>query len=339
MAKNIYYSYRKIDSYNLPIRIIIGARGLGKTYGIQRKILNDYEYKGNQFAWLRATQTAVDTLTKDGGISFFSKITTACPHIKDFDIKSSKDGYSTVYVNKAIVGYIMAVSTYYKLKGSAFTTDIKTVVYDEFIPEKIEVRRGDRVREFINTVENILRLRNDVNIYMLANAIDVSNDILSLFGFKITDHGFYINRKKRVVLHFAESGEGFNKAKRESLVGSLLQDTIYEESISNNNFESCEIPLFNKRPKGCTLIEFIHTDTECIRLDIKDNTLFVTRSPFNDLTYPNRRYSHMIEMCGNRLRWLPKEHMQSLKNFHASNRVKFDSSKSRNIFLQILKNK
>lgn len=74
----------------------------------------------------------------------------------------------------------MALSTFHKLKGNTFT-EIKTIVFDEFIPEVGEVVRGDRARQFVNTVETICRLSKDTVIIMLANALDKGDRILNLF--------------------------------------------------------------------------------------------------------------------------------------------------------------
>ena len=49
----MYYDYNKILSYNAFINILIGERGVGKTYGASKMVINKFLKKGEQFAYIR----------------------------------------------------------------------------------------------------------------------------------------------------------------------------------------------------------------------------------------------------------------------------------------------
>lgn len=49
----LYYNYSKILSYNAFINILIGERGVGKTYGASKMVINNFIKKGKQFAYIR----------------------------------------------------------------------------------------------------------------------------------------------------------------------------------------------------------------------------------------------------------------------------------------------
>lgn len=49
----MYYDYNKILSYNALINILIGERGVGKTYGASKLVINKFLKKGEQFAYIR----------------------------------------------------------------------------------------------------------------------------------------------------------------------------------------------------------------------------------------------------------------------------------------------
>ena len=48
-----YYSFDRILSYNAVINMVMGARGLGKTYGAKRMVIKNSLEKGEQFIYLR----------------------------------------------------------------------------------------------------------------------------------------------------------------------------------------------------------------------------------------------------------------------------------------------
>lgn len=49
----MYYDYHKILSYNAFINILIGERGVGKTYGASKMVINKFIKKHEQFAYIR----------------------------------------------------------------------------------------------------------------------------------------------------------------------------------------------------------------------------------------------------------------------------------------------
>ena len=45
MDSSIFYSYQNVLSYNALLNIIIGERGVGKTYGAKEFVLNRFKKK------------------------------------------------------------------------------------------------------------------------------------------------------------------------------------------------------------------------------------------------------------------------------------------------------
>jgi Podovirus DNA encapsidation protein (Gp16). len=46
MDNNIWYSYDKVMSYNAMMNYILGERGVGKSYGLKKYLLNRFKKKG-----------------------------------------------------------------------------------------------------------------------------------------------------------------------------------------------------------------------------------------------------------------------------------------------------
>ena len=55
LAEGDYYDYGRILSYHAPWMFVIGARGLGKTYGAKKLVIGDWIRKRWQFIYLRRT--------------------------------------------------------------------------------------------------------------------------------------------------------------------------------------------------------------------------------------------------------------------------------------------
>ena len=48
-----YYDYHKIISYNCPLNILIGERGVGKSYGAKKYVIKKYLKDKSEFMYLR----------------------------------------------------------------------------------------------------------------------------------------------------------------------------------------------------------------------------------------------------------------------------------------------
>lgn len=66
----MYYNYNKILSYNAFINILIGERGVGKTYGASKMCVNKFIKKNEQFAYIRRYKSDL----KEGSSSFFEAL-------------------------------------------------------------------------------------------------------------------------------------------------------------------------------------------------------------------------------------------------------------------------
>lgn len=58
---SMYYNYDKLFSYNdALILFVIGERGVGKSFGAKRHVLNRYLKTGEQFIYIRRYKTELD---------------------------------------------------------------------------------------------------------------------------------------------------------------------------------------------------------------------------------------------------------------------------------------
>lgn len=249
----MYLDINKIMSYNLPIHLIIGARGIGKTYGVKTWVLKRVlASKCDEFIWLRATETMCDKLKENKGQELLKDALLNNEFGTDFKYEITGDNSivdTTDEENKRCIGHLQALSTFYTYKGNAFP-NVKYIIFDEFIPEESEVIRGNRILKFVNVLETILRNRTDAKIFLLSNALNVADDLLCLFfnNVEVGKFGHYINNEKDAVLHYMDNSAEYNNAREKSIVGKILKNTPYEETIIKNRFITYDFEYFASLP-------------------------------------------------------------------------------------------
>ena len=329
-----FYNYQKLDSYGTHIKGVIGARGIGKTFGAKKKCCKAAKYDGKHFAWVRDTESACDKIRANNGADFFKDL---AHHWRNnfFDLSKCYIKNDVIFLNGQYAGKLLALSTYYNNKGSVFD-DIDIIVLDEFIPEKIQANRGSRARQFLNTVESIGRLRTDFQIYILANALDLADDILDIFDLKITDFGYYINRDKDVCIHYAPNNPDFDSKRSKSIAGKLVKGTQFEEQIAKNKFDTNELRFFEKLPPKCEFMCIIHNDFGCARLYEKNGTIYVDHD-LDPSWRKDLRYVNDIRDVTPIRKMMPKQHIENFRKYFEHGRVEFKNATLRKVFIEFIK--
>ena len=93
MNKEMYYNPSKLLSYNAFLSLVIGERGVGKTYGFKKFCINHYIKKKKKFAWLRRFGTDLGETFGDPKEpdKFFKGIKTEFPK-HDFSVENDEKG-------------------------------------------------------------------------------------------------------------------------------------------------------------------------------------------------------------------------------------------------------
>lgn len=342
---NIYLNANHLFSYysgGYRIFIIVGARGRGKSFWAKRYCLKRLFRQKKKFTWIRPTESAVDTLKEFDGYKFYEDIVNANTFNERYSIKISGDGtinYKLFDDGEEDIpyehaGYLMALSTFHKLKGNTFT-EIKTIVFDEFIPEVGEVVRGDRARQFVNTVETICRLSKDTVIIMLANALDKGDRILNLFFQNIKEHGYYFNKEKLACMLYLPDSKEFNDRRFESISGKIIKNTPYEDTIASNKFLSMDDLYYDKKPPNLPLFCVLDMPTYRVALYVGDVIYVENRQTLNSSKVFCRNINEMTDKS----RLIPKHILERLIVLYDRKRIKFDSEYTRQIFVEFIGSK
>ncbi|HWI48416.1 MAG TPA: phage DNA encapsidation protein, partial [Rummeliibacillus sp.] len=164
MEKSLYYSPEKMLSYNRILNFIIGARGVGKSYGIKKYVTNRFIKKGKEFMYVRRYK---DDLKKID--TFFNDIRSEFP---DHELKVKGKNF---YIDGKLAGYAISLSSWQSLKSNPYPL-VETIVYDEFLKEKDNSTYiPNEPRALLNLMDTVFRDRQDVRCICMANAVTIVN--------------------------------------------------------------------------------------------------------------------------------------------------------------------
>lgn len=173
-----YYSCEKIDKENAEYSLIIGERSNGKTYNLLNKCLFEYCKNGVKSAYIRRwgedfrqkrANSLFDPLIKNNLVSEYTegKYTDIyyfglCWYLCYYTDKGERIREEKPFM------YAFSLNDMEHDKSTSYP-DVDIVIFDEFLT------RGRYLpNEFIlfqNTLSTIIRLRDTVKIYMLANTV------------------------------------------------------------------------------------------------------------------------------------------------------------------------
>ena len=164
---------------------VVGARGVGKTYGIFKKLIEEKK----KFIYLRRLKSQLDQCGKLEG-NPFKKINEDTSR----DIKPFSSGgiisFREVDKNGSIVAVGVALSVVANVRGIDFS-DYDYIVFDEFIASSGERPIKNEFSAFLNFYETVNRNRelegkNAVKCIMLGNANTLINPYFSSWHFMKT---------------------------------------------------------------------------------------------------------------------------------------------------------
>lgn len=193
MAKKVekiqYWSIFPILSKQAQYNIIFGERSNGKTYGTLEYCLTEYFKDGSEFAYIRRWD---EDLVGKKGESLFNGL------IKNGVIrKLSKGKWNTVvYKSRAYYlafiddegvivsdvkpfAYAFALTQHEHYKSNSYP-NIRNIIFDEFLTRGIYL--PDEFIIFQNVLSTLIRLRDDVKIFMLGNTVNKYSPYINEMG-------------------------------------------------------------------------------------------------------------------------------------------------------------
>ena len=272
MESNIYYSYNKVLSYHALMNYILGERGVGKSYGLKKYLLNRFKKKHRQFIYLRRYDTELRKSLRDN--EFFKDIASD-PLFKDDEFKVRGDKF---YMNEEVCGYAIPLSKASIYKSVPFP-NVDIIMFDEFLIDNNTYHYlPEEPEKLLDFIETVGRLR-DIQVFCLGNSISIVNPYFDYFNISLPYNSDIKTFKNGLILINYIKNEEYRKVKRESKFGSLIKDTKYGDYAIDNKFLKDNNNFIKKKnPKSKFFFNLIiNSHTYGVWMDYNSNEMYISK--------------------------------------------------------------
>ena len=260
--KNGYLNFAFLKANEQPFNIVIGGRGIGKTYGA---LLDAYQHSDQGTLLIRTTQTQADFINSDENTPFKSPLDDADQLYCTRKLNKYMGGVYTAELDGEIVKPIKliartaALSTFHNLRGFD-GSGISKLIYDEFNEEDKRTSRKGTASAFFNMYESINRNRELKNqrpliAYLFGNSNDIFNDILIEFQLigKICDmlrskQEISIMKDRGIALYVLQASPISRKKKNTALYKATASGSDFQSMALDNMFKGIDYTNVKKLP-------------------------------------------------------------------------------------------
>lgn len=356
MGKVKYYSLNKILSHNATYNVIFGERSNGKTYAVLDFALKDFFDTGRELAIIRrfdedftganSSKTCFDHLMYNGNgenmVEKYSKgeYTGIEYYGGKYYLTQRDDDQGKFIRTKTVIAHGFSLSSQEHYKSASFPK-IGNILFDEFMTRKFYL--NDEFILFQNLLSTIIRSRDDVKIFMLANTVNkYACPYFTEMGLKhvkdmkqgAIDVYTYSNTKLTVAVEYTDN---LNKQGKPS-DKYFAFDNPRLQMIQSGSWEIGVYPHLPVKysPKDIMLIYFIIYEEQILQCEIisLDNSFFTfihrktteIKNDDYDIIYtpdysPKPNYSRKISTCRTQLQKRIYSFYTSDKVFYQDNEV------------------
>jgi hypothetical protein len=332
-----YYNFDKIYSFNGTYNFLVGARGLGKTYGAKRKAISRALKFGEEFIYLRRYKNELKA--KD---SFFADLIGEFDEW-DFRVSSHFAEASPISERKEKkrawkrIGYFIALSTAQNQKSIAFPL-VKTIIFDEFIIEKGMIHYlPNEAEAFTNFFSTVDRNKDKTRVFFLANSVSIENPYFIKYRIEPKAEQEFLKKFEGfIVCHFADSAE-FKAGVYKTKFGKFIaeSDPEYADYAVGNDFKDNHGNLLEFKPSDARYIYSLETKsgTFSVWLDWSTHSYYIqAKRPKQELLFtmlPEKMKD------GKKLLFYNDKQVQMLRSSFKAQKMYFDAPPTRNAFIQI----
>lgn len=333
-----WYNWDKISSFNATIHLLVGQRGVGKTYGWQKKVIRAAIRRGEQFMYVRRYKEELK-VSKD---TFFAAI-TAKNEFPDWDFRtygslaqmapaSTRDSKKRPWKT---IGHFVALSTAQSIKSVAYPL-VTNIGFDEFIIEKGTTHYiSNEVHAFLNLYSTVDRNQDKTKVFFMANSVSIMNPYFLYWNIKPDESKeFTVLRDGYMVVHFVDSEE-FTDQVYETKFGKFIKDTEFGNFAVDNEFADNNDNLLNIKGASARYTYTLETKqgTFSVWIDWLAGKFYVQeKRPKQEIMFTT-----VAEKMSEGKTLLPysSKVMQTLRSAFHNGNTYFDTAKSRNAFIQI----
>ena len=272
-ARNKYYDIAEdLDKYpEAWLYIVVGGRNTGKTYGTLKHFLLEDE----PIIFVKRTNKDVNSLcagnrlgkkaaTYDIDLSPYKSINRDLgTNVKAFKIQEGLGAFYKVEGKDGPSGkpssYIASLHAVNDIKGFDLS-ECEAVVFDEFIPQpwsRIDRKEGEQLADLYTTIkrDRALRGRGELKLILLANAVNIWNPSLEVFGLidtvaELSIKGIetWYDPLRKIFIRILHTPEEMKHADEGTGIYETMKDTDWGRMAFNNDFGYNDFSRIKRMP-------------------------------------------------------------------------------------------
>lgn len=325
--KSLFYNPNKMLSYNRILNFVIGARGIGKTYGMKKYVVNRFIKHGKQFLWLRRYKDELKSIPR-----WFNDIKGEFPD-HEFKVKGRQ-----FFIDGKLAGFAHPVSAWQSLKSDAFP-DIETILYDEALREKDNSGYvPNEPQALLNIMDTVFRVRDNVRCICMSNAVTIVNPFFLYFK-TMPDITKRYNAYNSILIEIPNMVD-FSEERRKTKFGQLIDGTDYGDMSLDNDFVNDSSVFIERRsPSSKFKFAVVYKGlTMGVWVDVTKGLMYV------DTDYdPSSKHIYALttddlnENVMMMTTWKNNYHLTKLVSAFKKGYLRFDNQVLRNIGYEVFK--
>lgn len=294
-----WYSLENILKYDAQYYIIFGERSNGKSYAVNKYMIDKFFQQGEQFAYVKRYEEDIKQKYMSNVFApleeyVLEKYGKKIKFYRGTWLAYDADSEGKLNVCE-IMGYAFSLTNVNRTKSTSYP-QVTTILFEEFMSIDCQYL-PDEINLFLNLVSTIARYRHNVKIFMLANAISKYSPYSESLGIKL-----HRIKKGEIVLKEFKDKKGFstkfaiertenvnvydNSENKEKVVYNIFGNAGVGKMITTGDFETHK---YKRKIDNVTFFEY--ADEKDVIISKKDALPFVIR--FEDYFY--RIYLKLVE--------------------------------------------
>lgn len=230
-----WYSLDNILKHDVQYYMIFGERSNGKSYAVDKYIIDKFFNEGKQFAFVKRYEEDIKS-------KYMSEVFNP---LEDYMLEKYghrlkfyrgqwlvyEDGCEGKLSDCKVFGYAFSLANVNRTKATSYP-DIDTILYEEFMSIDCSYI-NDELNLFLNLISTIVRYRHNVKVFMLANAISKFSPYSSALGIRL-----HRLKKGEIILKEYTDKKGFKTrfAIERTENVNVFDNNQNENKIVYNNF-------------------------------------------------------------------------------------------------------
>ena len=348
-----YYDWNNTLSYDADVTMVVGGRGIGKTYGARLQFVRDYLKNESRFVELVRNKSDLSAFVN----GYFSRIVSNnefpdyifnAEGNKAYIAKklSKKEKNKNLKPKWEIIGHFLAMSQAQKVKRNTYD-NVKRIMLDEAIIDK-RLSPYDRYlpNEYsilANLVDTTSReipgtpKKKRPRVLLLGNAVDLVNPYFQRYKIYEPRFGYTWHDGKTMLLHYVKDEEYAKEKMENTVAGRMLAGTLDGVIAAANTFYMGTEDYVFKKPKNAKFyFGIVYKETQYgVWLDDLEGYYYVNMNIPN-----NARPVFALTASDNRVNYIMAQRMEkALKGFidmYYIGIVRFETQYVKENFIEIL---